>query len=363
MLPGLSLPPNFFDWADGTPNFGGTPTPIDAYSLSQQGSNDPNTTFEEHSDSPQIEFGEQGTVKHSFRMSYQRAISYSLGLKRGTILQDSNGNYSRVLSTSINRVKPDMADLIVVAESLMTDDVPPDEFSIDPIEFSPAIQKHPRYFIYDPFSAGVAQSGPPSTIGNPTPYVILTPYDLFLCRNYIQGSEFFTQQNFLQLIGNIPNANDPYGSQTTAFKRNVAAQELVQKMLLGIESPYIPAFRVTFSKYFFYGQPALGGANVNPQLNPGGFIQDPTDIIPPQYWSVDGSGAAFTNILLPIILGGAMDTTLCPTFYNRGISWLREADSVQFQRTWFRKTSVWIGGPVGQWDPDVYSQFPSPYLP
>jgi hypothetical protein len=334
--------PSFFDRSIGG-IFGGTPTPVGARQVLQQDL----VTWEEDPDSPQIEFAEQGTIRHSFKTDYQTALGFALNNKRGTILTDSNNNVSRVLSCSLNYLKGDMCQVVVVAESLMTVDLPPQEFSIEPIEFNPSIEKHPRYFIYDP-----SQS---------PPYVILTPFDLFLCKNQIQGQSFFTQQTFETLVSLIPNPNDPYTSQTSNLKRQAAAAELIQKMLLGIESPYIPAFRVTWSEFFFYGASAFPG--INPNLNPGGFVQDPTDVIPPQFWSVDGSGAPNTNILLPFVLGGAMDTTKCPTFYDRGISWLREADSIVYQRTWFKITSVWIGGPIGQFDPDVYSQSPSPYLP
>jgi hypothetical protein len=349
--------PSFWDRAIGG-GFGGTATPLGSV-VSTADLISGGVIFEEDADSPQLEFAEQGTIRHSFRCDTANGFFLAQGLKRGTILEDSTGHFSRVLSTSVNWQKGNFVQLVVVAESLMTGDVPPDEFNIDPIEFSPSIEKHPRYFIYDPNNPGPVVSGP----GTVTPYVIMTPFDIFLCKNQIQGSDFFTQQTFETLVGMIPNLNDPYGSQATAANRSAAAAELVQKMLLGIESPYIPAFRVTFAKYFFYGAIALGGANVNPNLNPGGFIQDPTDIIPPQYWSVTGTGALNTNILVPFVLGGAMDTTLCPTFYDRGISWLREADSIIFQRTWFKITSVWTGGPIGQFDPDIYSRFPSPYLP
>ncbi len=348
--------PSFFDRSIGGA-FGGTPTPAGARQVSQIDA----VTWEEDPDSPQIEFAEQGTIRHSFKTDYATALGFALNNKRGTILVDSNSNYSRVLSCSLNYQKPDICQVIVVAESLMTADLPPQEFSIDPIEFSPSIEKHPRYFVYDLNNTLPAVSGPPSTIGNFTPYVILTPYDLFLIRNQIQGTNFFTQNSFDALVQSIPNPIDKNGSSASIFQRQSAASELVDKLLLGIESAYIPAFRVTWSEFFFYGSSAFPG--VNPFLNPGGFIQDPTDVIPAQFWSIDGSGALNTNILVPFVLGGAMDTTQCPTFYDRGISRLREADQIVYQRTWFKITSVWTGGPIGQFDPNIYSPFASPYLP
>ncbi len=340
-------PPSFFDRAYGVGGLGGTATPTDALLIAQQ-STDP--SFEEIPESPQIEFAEQGTFRHVFITTYGEALLMSLGLKRGIILEDSFGNVSKILSTSVNSRRGGMAELIVVAESLMTVDLPPQEFAIEPIEFNPAIEKHPRYFIYDATAVT-------------TPYVILTPFDLYLVRNSVQAADFFGQASFESLLSsNIP-PGDPYTSQTTDDKRQAARIELASKMLIGIENPYIPAFRVTFSEFFFYGSTQLGSGNVNPNLNPGGYIEDPTTQIPPQFWSVDGSGDTATNILLPIPLGGAMFTTNSPSFYASGISWLREADSIFFQRTWFKITSTWIGGPVGQWDAQLYSSAPSPYLP
>lgn len=349
-MPFPSLPagavPSFYDRAIGGV-MGGTVTPATARLIQI----DPlaNGIFEEYPDSPQIEFAEQGTIRHAFRMEYNMALIYASGLKRGTILVDNQAQYSRVLSTSVNSTRGNMADLVVVAESLMTADVPPDEFSIEPIEFNPNITKHPRYFIFD--------------ATNPTPFVILTPLDIWLVTSSIGASNYFTRQDLKNLIAQIPNPSDPDTSQTSSAKRKAAAQELAQKLTLGIEAPYIPAFRVTWSQYFFYGASFAGSSNVNPNLNPGGFVQDPTTIIPPDFWSWDGSGTAVSNILLPESLGGAMDTTLSPAFYELGISWLRESDSIYYQRTWFRLTSTWIGGPIGHWDADIYSAEPSPYLP
>ncbi len=69
--------------------------------------------------------------------------------------------------------------------------------------------------------------------------------------------------------------------------------------------------------------------------------QDGTDTIfdklaidNPQDYSIDGlsGGAAKVNI-----------------------SWLRKADEVEYQRTWFKTTSIWIGAPIGSWDLQLYS--------
>jgi len=44
------------------------------------------------------------------------------------------------------------------------------------------------------------------------------------------------------------------------------------------------------------------------------------------------------------------------------ISWLRQADKQDYQRTWFKVTRTWIGSPIGHWDAQIYAKdFRPPY--
>jgi hypothetical protein len=45
------------------------------------------------------------------------------------------------------------------------------------------------------------------------------------------------------------------------------------------------------------------------------------------------------------------------------ISWLRQSDSVQYARTWFKITRTWVGSVVGHWDVDLYNQNARPSAP
>ena len=44
------------------------------------------------------------------------------------------------------------------------------------------------------------------------------------------------------------------------------------------------------------------------------------------------------------------------TLGDLDISWLRKADEVVYERTWFKVTRTWIGAPIGKWDSDLYNQ-------
>ena len=37
------------------------------------------------------------------------------------------------------------------------------------------------------------------------------------------------------------------------------------------------------------------------------------------------------------------------------VSWRREADEIDYERTWFKVQRSWVGSPVGFWDPGTHS--------
>lgn len=73
--------------------------------------------------------------------------------------------------------------------------------------------------------------------------------------------------------------------------------------------------------------------------NPANTIFDQIAQTNPQIYSLDGEGATGTHI-----------------------SWLRDADTIEYQRTWFKVTRKWLGAPIGCWDADLYNQGWRPVL-
>lgn len=298
--------------------------------------------FEELPDSPQIERGEQTTITHRFRCDDVTGKVYISGLQRGQLLTDSDGNLTKVLSSSLDRQKGDYWILTVVAEGVAgidtgdgvsALDVPPDEFGVETLEFNPSIYRHPRYI----------------TVAN---------YNLDASGDVID-SDIVTGP---QIIGWINAAvNFPQlGSQTEAYGQinsdNIAdedvlalAFELLQKVRKGIDTFYMAGFKVTYSSYYYFP----------PDLNPGGYIEDPvaSGNLPSYFWSNDGSGDSTTNIFTTLAKNVAPALYLDNTG-NVNISWLRQADYLTYQRTWFKLTSTWIGAPYGTWDANLYNPKP-----
>lgn len=316
--------------------YAGVATPIGARIVS------PSTTFfNEMPNSPAVELSEQATIAHKFVCDYQTGQVVLAASPRGTILTDSAGNVSRVLSTRLDHLRGDAAMVTQTAEGVSFS-VPPDEFDIEVLEFNPAIQKHPRY-------CGLNNADP---LGKYSAWQIFALLQQAV-NQQLNGAFQIYLNNAFGLLGvpqsgtnsvTFPTASSPILAQ--------AALELYNKMLKGEETFYLAGFRVRFSTYDF-----------NPQnVDPGGRIEDPVSsgALPFFFWSNDGTGNPGTNIFT------ALASTVSPQFYANGISWLREADSQSYQRTWFRKTQSWIGGPaggsfpngytfVGHWDTDIYA--------
>ncbi len=336
-----SYPPCGFDRADGSILLDdkpiGTPTPDGAWIISPAVNMDTTPVLEELPTSPTIDRGEQATIVHQFMTDAATGENLILQYHRGVIVEDSNHNTFRVLNARSEYQRADRTLFTLTTESL-TFDTPPAEFSIDIIEFNPALQKHPRY-------ACLTRDQVQNV------YALRDSYSL------LNTADFSNLINF-----NVVPSSQPLKLQSQG------GQELSIKLRKGIDSFYLPGFRVSFSTFNY----------AMDELNPGGYIEAPyptvddphnQNLIDPAtglvFWSKDGTGDPGTNIFDTV-------ATINPVLYHGGITWLRLADSYTYQRTWFRKTQTWIGAPKGydveyaddaegsfqwkgHWDENIYS--------
>lgn len=354
-----------FDRADGEGGRPGTPAQdgqvLGQYAGVAEGSDPADNPIEEAEDSPVVERAEQATLTHTFKMGWNTALTHISTIGRGTIREDSFGNIFLVLSASIHRCPGRQAIMTVVEES-KSFDVPPDEFSIVPVELGVNLLKHPRYF-YAFFGDGYG-----STTEQQNQMVIR------LLQDYFDNTSAAFRDAILKLLADSIGDNDGAGSvQPPAYVGGAydpaakvagtdmakrAAMEIVQKYWRGEDTPYVVGYEMTWSQYFF----------VSPWLNPGGYVEDPIyDAVPqlPEFF--------FSRVYPPDPSQTIFDfiPAINPQCYSDdgtadgavNISWLRKADQVEFQRTWFKLTSTWIGSPVGHWDTDLYTNEPRPSLP
>ena len=149
----IGFPVSGVDRAIGTNGLPGTPTPSNKRLISGNVSFG-QFFFQEMPNSPTIERGEQATIVHKFQCDYITGQTYLLGLARGQLMVDTQGNMSRILSTTLDHDKGDICVLSITAEgvaglnpnlSISLFNVPPDDFSVDTVEFNPSIFRHPRY--------------------------------------------------------------------------------------------------------------------------------------------------------------------------------------------------------------------------
>jgi hypothetical protein len=309
-------PPNGLDRADGLENRPGTITSIGQFMINSSQGGVGGYYLEEESDSPEIERAEQGTIVHKFKCDPLTAKVLITTIGRGYTFEDSNGYTSRCVSSRLVYNKGLVCGVHITCESLNWD-WPPDEFSLDITELNPALAKHPRYGL-------------------------LTYQQRQLVNGSIQAESPEFAEMYQSIIDNIPN--DP----TYGVTPRQQAQELAFKLHKGEDSFYLPGFRITFSQYYSIPVPLSGG----------GFIQDPitSGILPYYFWNTsvppdqNQANSIFSNMI-----------TENPTIYANGISWLRLADSISYQRTWYRVTKQWQGAPLGQWDKELYTATPQPY--
>ncbi len=323
IVPNLSWLPFGFSWADGThlgsADFNvGTPTP--PWAIVQQGGNGDGSYFEELPDSPKFSRGEQMTCVHTWECDQVTASVIMSVCPRGTVFIDTFDPLSKwkVLETSSNRKTPNTWVVQIISESI-TFDLPPDEFSIEVVEFNPSLTKHPRY-------------------------APLTKTMLYYINAYSQSQDFLRVMDFSNILTTLN------GTQ------NRAKTELLFKLKKGIDSFYLAGFKINYSFYSYLPYP----------IDPGGRVEDPVSngIIPYFFWSLDGTPSTDPDN----ISFSSLASSVSPILYGNGLTYLRLADTDYFQRTWHRITKSWIaapaGGPVliegnpynwkGHWDEDIY---------
>lgn len=334
--------PSGYDRATGIGGLPGTPTPGGV--ILYKNNAETNRFFEEQPDSPNIERAEQTTIVHRFNVDKTTGLTYIQALQRGQMMTDSEGNLTKILSSNLDYQKGDRWTLSITAEGfgglsvgggVSTLDIPPDEFNVETLEFNPSIYRHPRY----------------NTV---------IRYNLDSNGNIINPSlsNGYKIVNAINLSANAPQigtqtANGSLINSTTITDPDVLAlaNELLNKVKQGEDTFYLAGFKVNYTVYYYY---PIG-------LNPGGYIEDPVDSgnLPYYFWSLDGTpdDSDSNNCFL------AIAQSVAPQFYANGLSWLRQADRIELQRTWFKKTSIWIGGPYGNWDAQIYSPTPPPPPP
>lgn len=351
--------PNGFDRADGQEGRLGKASPADSIKVSdgQLGSE---VSTQEHPDSPEIERAEQATLTHRFNMSWDEAVTRIQSLGRGTILQDSYGNVTKVLSSRLQRNPGKYATLSVVSEGVSFDS-PPDQFRVDPVELGVNILKHPRYFY------ALQGNNPTERLKNQAVIREL--------QNYFENvtSQYRDYLSHRMLFSLSDSSNDRTGSVlsngavvgaasytpsgqdvtvspipgTNMAKR--AALEIIEKYWRGEETPYVVGWQITWSQFYWRPQ----------YLNPGGYVEDPitqaTPQLPPYFGMVDE--ALGTSIF------SALHSFNPQSYSSNGdrdgftqLSWLRKADAQEEQRTWFKVDRTWVGSPIGYWDTDLYNQ-------
>lgn len=367
--------PNGLNWADGQSGRLGTPTPAGAIRVSGAGGVTAieDIPVEEDPDSPEIERAEQATVTHRFTMSYDEAMTRLAIHGRGRILTDSYGNVTKLLSARVQRTKGNKATFTTVAEGVSFDS-PPDQFQIVPVELGVNILKHPRYFY------AFLGDGAGSTTELQNQMVIR------MLQNYFENPTAAYRDAITHLLycslgsdaGNGPqppeykNKFKPSEPLTTGFQDETAsawkvagtdmakraALEIVQKYWRGEETPYIVGYQITWSSFYF--RPPL--------IDPGGRIEDPIyDAVPqlPEYffsteYPPDPGLTIFDQIAAFNPQCYSDDGTVTG---DPSISWLRKADQLFYERTWFRLERTWIGSPLGHWDFELYSGGERPQAP
>lgn len=387
---GVSNLPTQPQLSDGTPAPFGTPTPVDALKQANPGGS-ASQPPQEDKESPEIERAEQATIMHKLKMAWQDGVNLVTGIGRGTFLEDSSGNVTRVLSSRLVSKPYNQSEVTIVAESISFDS-PPDEFQISPIDLGLDIIKNPRYsWALAPVSSDNSNT---TTVGDTVVNFTAIKSSLIRIIQAYRDSPFFPsgdqvngliQNNIVNQLQNgtidvqIPIAGyDPgvaldvpprwdgviddlppgnYAYAIVSVPVNLAdptdplaiaiaaATEIITKLWRQEDTPYLTGYQVTLSQYFFAPQ----------FLNPGGFIQSPVGIVPDYFLSPsqDGSDSIFGQ-MASINPQSYSDTGLADGSVN--ISWLRKSDEVEYQRTWFRVTSTWIGSPIGNWDFQIYSQ-------
>lgn len=312
----------------------------------------------------ELERAEQATISRMLHMGFDEAITRSLVMGRGTIRTDSFGNITKILSCKVTREAGGYAKMAVVEEGLSFDS-PPDQFSLQPVELGVDIIKHPRYFY-----AFMGNDGYGSTTEQFNQQVIrlLQDYRENQTAAYREGIIAILKNNLTANTTGTPGDMPNYCPNGKAINKNVpiygtemakrAAIEIIVKLWRGEETPYLTGWQITHSYFTF--RP--------PYINPGGYIEDPiTEASPqlPEYfwsptWPTSTSVTIFDYIAAINPQSYSSDGTASG---SPSISWLRKADILDFERTFFKVTRTWIGSPVGYWDPQFYAATARPSVP
>lgn len=295
-------------------NIYGTPTPNGLVKFNNSTGPDAAFWLEEYNDSPVIEIGEQSTIVHTYKCDPSTAQLLLINNQRGQILTDSQGYIYRVLTSRSERIDKGNACKVTITSEAQFNP-PPEEFTIEPVELNPSLDKHARY-------------------GN------LTYKDRYIVRQANINDNADLAQQYTNALVNITNPTELQ-----------QAKELLLKRHKGQDSFYLAGWKITWSKYFW-----------TPQiLNPGGYIEDPVveGGVPYYFWSDDGTPDgnnifAFASDINPNMFP---ENNLGPT----NTSWLRQGDQLSLQRTWWRLSMTWIGCSIGHWDFQTYTADPLPY--
>lgn len=357
--------PSGFDRADGLEGRPGVPTP-DAFILSNSYggvSGLANIPTDEFPDSPEIERAEQATFTHRYRMSWPNALTHLAITGRGKVESDSLGNITKVLSFNVRRASPGTAEVTKVSEAVSFD-APPDQFQITPVEQGIHIIKHPRYFY-----AFIGSEG----YGGATE--LLNQMIIRLLQDYFDNTNAMFRDALIKLLycslGYTGTSTDtkpewksgawsPAGTKvpgTDLAKR--AAIEIIQKWWRGEETPYVVGYQLTWASYYFRPQP----------LNPGGYIENPilaTPQLPEYFYATNLTAMGVYNSTIFDWIAKYNPQCYSSTGDKGGvttISWLRKADELDYERTWFKVVRTWLGAPVGHWDEQLYNQYARPSQP
>lgn len=332
----------------------GTPTPAAAVSTSSYDGT--TVTIDELPESPEFERAEQATVTHRFTLPWTEALNRMNWYYRGRLLYDTYGNIYFLLSAKLQHKKPHVGEVTLVMEA-KTFDTPPDEFECVPVNLGLNIIKHPRYFYaflgtgYDPSTEQLNQHVIRllQDYFDNTNYAFRTALSAMLANSLITEGTTSTvyPTSFITGAGLYNGTSKIRG--TNLAKR--AAQEIIMKYWRGEEQPMVVGWKVSWFQYYF-----------RPQcLSAGGVIENPmTEATPqlPEYFT----SPTFPPTESPTIFDWmAYENPQCYSstgalYGDVSISWLRQADEIEYQRTWFKIKRSWLGAPVGHWDTELYSR-------
>jgi hypothetical protein len=288
--------------------------------------------IQEVADSPDIERAEQYTIQHVFTTDWVSAIEYMRFLYRGAIYQDNFGDSYKIISANCKHGRGEETKITVTSVAMFSD-VPPDEISIVPTELGVNIIKYPRYLY-----ALLQQPGDSPADSQAKQSIVR------LIQQYIEAPTEPVKNGYATALA----IDIAFDSEVTMTAK-AAAQEIIQKLWLQEDSPYLPVYQVTWTRYYYYPQ----------YLNPGGYKEDPmfqaSPHLPEYFAALDGlnyaNGTVFDRF-----------STINPQCYKQpdgtqSISWLRKSDQSELVQGVLHKiTSSWIGSPLGNWDAQLYNQ-------